>query len=72
MSIKKRNKHDHSSIMHYMHLLEQDYSFNSIHTKYGINCCDLKILWAKYRSQGPSGLIKVPQKRASFDLVSKP
>ena len=45
-------KHDRSALLKYMHMLEDGYSFNYIHTTYGINGERLKKLWLLYKKDG--------------------
>ena len=47
-----RKKHDYSALLQYMHMLEDGYSFNYIHTTYGINGEQLKKLWLLYKKDG--------------------
>ena len=47
-----RKKHDYSSLLKYMHMLEDGYSINYIYTKYGINHERLKKLWLLYQKEG--------------------
>ena len=56
MSIKKRKKHDYAALLKYMHMLDDGYSFNYIHLKYGICTKQLKVLRAKYIKDGSSAL----------------
>ena len=45
-------KHDHSALLKYMHMLEEGYSINYIHTKYGIGNSRLEKLWFLYQREG--------------------
>ena len=47
-----RKKHDHSALLKYMHMLEDGYSINYIHTKYGICKSRLGKLWFLYQREG--------------------
>ena len=47
-----RKKHDYSALLKYMHMLEDGYSINYIHTKYGINKVRLSKLWFLYQKKG--------------------
>ena len=47
-----RKKHDYSALLKYMHMLEDGYSVNYIHTKYGINASRLSKLWSLYQKEG--------------------
>ena len=51
-----RKKHDYSALLKYMHMLEDGYSFNYIHTTYGINGERLKKLWLLYKKDGLKAL----------------
>ena len=48
-----RKKHDHSALLKYMHMLEDGYSINYIHTQYGIDRSQLSKLWFLYQKEGP-------------------
>ena len=45
-------KHDYSALLKYMHMLEDGYSINYIHTKYGIGHSQLEKLWMLYQEYG--------------------
>ena len=47
-----RKKHDYSALLKYMHMLEDGYSIDYIHTKYGIGSERLKKLWLLYQKEG--------------------
>ena len=47
-----RKKHDYSALLKYMHMLEDGYSINYIHCKYGINSARLSKLWLLYQREG--------------------
>ena len=47
-----RKKHDYSALLKYMHMLEDGYSINYIHTKYGIGNTRLEKLWMQYQKEG--------------------
>jgi len=49
-----------------MHMLEEGYSINYIHERYGISHQLLSSLWVRYQSEGPSGLIKKKNVRANY------
>ena len=66
---KKYKKHGYAERLKYMHMLEEGYSLNYIHTQYGINKELLGYLWARYKSEGPSGLKK--KKNIKADLKFK-
>jgi len=45
-------KHDYSALLKYMHMLEDGYSINYIHSNYGINEARLSKLWFLYQKEG--------------------
>ena len=45
-------KHDYSALLKYMHMLEEGYSINYIHTRYGIGHSRLEKLWFLYQREG--------------------
>ena len=47
-----RKKHDHSALLKYMHMLEDGYSINYVHTNYGISKARLSKLWFLYQKKG--------------------
>ena len=63
---KKRKKHGYAERLKYMHMLEKGYSIEYIHRKYGINDLLLGSLWARYQSEGPSGLLKKYNVKADY------
>ena len=65
---KKRKKHGYVERLKYMHMLENGLSINYIHVRYGINEQLLSSLWLRYRSEGPSGLIKKKNVKADYAL----
>ena len=71
MCKRKRNKHDYASLLKYMRLLSEGHSLNSIHVEYGIDDCQLKVLWYKYQKYGASALKKVKNIRADFALKKR-
>lgn len=52
MGLFMRKKHNHSALLKYMHMLEDGYSINYIHSKYGISHERLKKLWILYQKEG--------------------
>ncbi len=68
MSERKRKKHGYNERLMYMHLIEDGRSISSIHEEYGINHCQLSVLWEKYQKYGPSGLEKSKNVKADFAL----
>lgn len=63
---KKRKKHEYADRLKYMHMPEERYSINYIHCHYGINASLLGQLWARYKSEGPTGLVKKKNVRADY------
>ena len=62
-------KHDYSALLKYMHMLEDGYSINYIHTKYGIGHSQLEKLWMLYQEYGVSVLQR--QKYTRSDVAFK-
>ena len=65
---KKRKKHGYAERLKYLHMLENGLSINYIHVHYGINEQLLSSLWVRYKSEGPSGLIKKKNVKADYDF----
>ena len=63
---KKRKKHGYAQRLKYMHMLEEGYSINYIHERYGISHQLLSSLWVRYQSEGPSGLLKKQNVKADY------
>ena len=63
---KKRKKHGYAERLKYMHMLENGYSIEHIHRRFGINDSLLGYLWARYKSEGPSGLLKKQNVKADY------
>jgi len=63
-----RKKHSLEDRLEYMKLLEAGYSFNYIHTQYGIDHSLLASLWIKYQRGGPAALIQKKYLRADGSL----
>ena len=63
-----RKKHDHSALLKYMHMLEDGFSINYIHTRYGIGHSRLEKLWLLYQKGGIKVLHRQPQVRADSKL----
>ena len=53
-----RKKHTYEDRLKYMRLLEAGYSVEHITSHYGISHHLIDVLWKKYQTEGPSGLIK--------------
>lgn len=69
--MKKYKKHGYAQRLKYMRLLEKGYSISYIHNRYGIDSCLLSNLWSKYKSKGPSGLLKKEKIRPDYALKVK-
>ena len=63
---KKRKKHGYAERLKYMHMLENGCSIEYIHKNHGIGKCLLGQLWARYQSEGPSGLLKKQNVKADY------
>ena len=63
--MSKLKKHGYAERLRYMQMMEQGYSANYIHCRYGIGSLLLKTLWAKYQTQGCQALIKSKSTRLS-------
>ena len=63
---KKRKKHGYAERLKYMHMLENGFSIKYIKTHFGINHQLLEYLWARYQSEGPSGLVKKQNIKADY------
>ena len=61
-------KHDHSALLKYMHMLENGYSINYIHTKYGIGKVRLSKLWFQYQKNDAEVLHRQPNIRSDGKL----
>ena len=65
---KMYKKHGYAERLKYMHMLEDGYSIKYIHDHFGI-CHDLLAqLWMRYKSEGPSALIKKQYIKADYTL----
>ena len=51
-----RKKHDYEALLKYMRMLEEGFSIDYIHNKFGISAERLKCLWLQYQKQGTSAL----------------
>jgi len=58
-------KHTYEDRLKYMHMLEEGYSMNFIHTHYGINDTLLSTLRKQYKVHGASALVKKSNVRSS-------
>ena len=63
---KKRKRHGYAERLKYMHMLENGLSRDYIEHRFGINKKLLGYLWARYRSEGPSGLLKKQNVKADY------
>ena len=63
-----RKKHTYEERLKYMKMLEDGYSMDFIHSRFGINTCLLKSLWILYLKDGPLALIKKKNIRADGAL----
>ena len=59
-----RKKHDYEALLKYMRMLEDGFSIDYIHNKFGINAERLKCLWLQYQEQGSSALHRKKNIRA--------
>ena len=66
-----RKKHDHQALLKYMHMLEEGYSNNYIHTRYGIGHSQLEKLWLLYQKAGAKVLHRQPNVRANGEFRHK-
>ena len=55
-----RKKHDYGALLKYMKMLEDGFSIDYIHNKFGINSERLKCLWLQYQKQGVYVLHRKP------------
>ncbi|MBR5133850.1 MAG: helix-turn-helix domain-containing protein, partial [Alistipes sp.] len=55
-----RKKHDYGALLKYMRLLEEGYSIDRIHKKFGISSERLKCMWLLYQQHGTSVLRRKP------------
>ena len=63
---KKYKKHGYAERLKYMHMLENGFSQTYIETHFGIGKRLLGYLWARYCSEGPSGLLKKQNVKADY------
>ena len=59
-----RKKHDYEALLKYMRMLEDGYSIDHIHRKFGISGERLQGLWLLYQQQGISALCRKKNIRA--------
>lgn len=55
-----RKKHDYAALLKYMRMLEDGFSIDYLHKKYGIGESRLKCLWLQYQKQGVYVLHRKP------------
>lgn len=67
----KLKKHTYADRLKYMHMLEDGYSVNYIHTHFGIGESLLSLLWKRYQKEGPEALIKKQNTRAGAAIKLK-
>ena len=63
-----RKKHDYGALLKYMRLLEDGYSIDYIHRKFGIGKGRLQSLWLLYQEHGTSVLRRKPYTQPSGEL----
>ena len=63
---KKYRKHGYAERLKYMHMLENGFSQTYIEKHFGIGKRLLGYLWARYCSEGPSGLLKKQNVKADY------
>ena len=68
---KKQKKHSLSDYLHYMHLIEDGYSFHFICNQYGSNEKKLKVLWHRYQEFGVEGLKKMRNFHSTFEIKKR-
>ena len=66
-----RKKHDHSALLKYMHMLEDGYSINYIHTNYGVSAERLSKLWFLYQREGATVLCRQNYTRSNATFRHK-
>ena len=63
--------HDHSALLKYMHMLEDGFSINYIHDKYGIDNSQLEKLWFLYQKEGAKVLCRQKYTRSDATFRQK-
>ena len=66
-----RKKHNYSALLKYMHMLEDGYSINYVHTNYGINEAQLSKLWFLYQKKGAKALHRQEYTRSNATFIHK-
>ena len=63
-----RKKHDYGALIKYMRMLEEGYSIDHIHRKFGIGKERLQSLWLLYQQHGTSVLCRKQNTQTSGEL----
>ena len=63
-----RKKHDYEALLKYVRMLEDGYSIDHIHKKFGIDHNQLKCLWLLYQEQGVSALHRKSYTQTNVEL----
>ena len=63
-----RKKHDYEALLKYMRMLEEGYSIDHIHKKFGISGEQLKCMWLLYQQHGTSVLRRKPYTQPSGEI----
>ena len=63
-----RKKHDYTALLKYMRMLEDGYSIDHIHKKFGISGEQLKCMWLLYQQHGISALCRKKNIQARGEL----
>ena len=63
---KKYKKHGYAERLKCMHMIENGFSIKYIEKHFGIDHRLLGYLWARYQSEGPSGLLKKKNVKADY------
>ena len=66
-----RKKHDYQVLLKYMHMLEDGYSINYVHTNYGISKARLSKLWFLYQKKGVNVLHRQEYTRSNATFRHK-
>ena len=66
-----RKKHDYGALLKYMRMLEDGFSIDYIHNKFGISSERLKCLWLQYQKQGISVLHRKSYTQTSGELKQR-
>jgi transposase len=69
--MSKLKRHGYAERLKYMHMLEDGYSRNYIHTKFGINNQLLLTLWESYQKQGEKALTSKNKIHPSLNVKLK-